>query len=378
MGWGVSSSSTFAIQHPSIQTNSEDMAIEEFHLQGGSIRPYEWLALITLCFAPFAAHILVGLAPTVMTCTSPPPWHARINLYNPIVILWRYLMVADRRLRCRPGQWTPALMAVTSVVFWTAKGWDGSAAHMRRHKLLLIRPPPRNTVDILSAPMLGVAVVTAQGALAVYQIGAVVAQGRAMFDAMPNVFLPLAIISLFRLLPARWLAYDFAFQNASDMDAIPLCDLDEPEDIENGHNHQQEQGEEAGELESQLSASALILRTLFMAALLGVFVGQIFHILEWPHGHFTVAAVSEHLLYHTLIATALAIYSFHLVRGEADSTVLPSINSLWFTVYTIAWYLMAVYVIVVNGMETRRTYCGIYTTLSPSAGQDASLCAGFS
>jgi hypothetical protein len=51
--------------------------------QSAGIPFNEWLAQLTLCFAPFAAHILSGVPTTVMAEHSSPSWTSRINFYNP-------------------------------------------------------------------------------------------------------------------------------------------------------------------------------------------------------------------------------------------------------------------------------------------------------
>ncbi len=360
------------------RARSADTMPIQFHFQSQTIPAYEWLELITLCLTPYATHILVGLAPSVVTSLPPPPWHKWINLYNPTTILWRYLMVADRRVRCRAGYWTPAMMAVTNAIFWTGRGWDGSEAAVRKYQRWLVRTPTKSTVELLSAPMVAVVVVIGQGGLALYQAIAIAAQGRLMFDGLASVFLPLSIVSLFRLLPARWLAVDFAFRNAGDHDGdgIPLQDLDHPfvfaeDNVGDGADADPFA---AAQFESQVSYAAVLLRFTFMLLILLLFVAQVFHIMDWFHNAFSVASVSEHLLYHMLTTVTLVVFTTYLVRGEGNTTVLPCVNSPWYTCYTIFWYLFGLYVIILNCLETRRTSCGIYTTLAPSAGQDSVIC----
>ncbi len=348
----------------------------EFRVQCQNIPAYEWLGLLTLCFAPFASHILVGMPPLVLTSGRAIPWHRRLNLLNPTTIAWRYLMTTDRRLRTRRRHWTPEAMAVASAVFWTAAGrWDGAAVRAPGYQGRLFRPPPAATTPLLSTPSLGVAVVTVQGLMAVYQAVAVAGTGHPLFDGVANVFVSLAIISLFRILPARWLTQDFNFRDYDDYDddddggggggdddkslATPLLDCASPD------------------LQSPWCPAAILLRGGFMLVLLAVFAAQALHIVAWFHATTSVSAVSEHLLYHSLITATITIFTFQLLRPDGDSTVLPCINSPWYTAYTILWYLAAVYVVVINGLETRRTSCGVYTTLPASAGLDAQLCAPY-
>jgi hypothetical protein len=92
--------------------------------QSAGIPINEWLAQLTLCFAPFAAHILNGVPTTVTTKHSSPSWTSRINFYNPTRILWRYVMIADRRIRCK--NWTAEDMAASNAAFLVGADSSGS------------------------------------------------------------------------------------------------------------------------------------------------------------------------------------------------------------------------------------------------------------
>jgi hypothetical protein len=99
----------------------------------------EWITLLTLCLAPLLVHVITGVLSIAHLSHSRPCWHNLLPLYHPTTILWRYMVLVDRRIRA--VAWDVGDLAAANTVFWTPNGWDGDeqiAASSRRY---LTRPP---------------------------------------------------------------------------------------------------------------------------------------------------------------------------------------------------------------------------------------------
>lgn len=75
----------------------------------------EWLSITTLCLAPLIVHIIAGVPDTVYLQPDPPRWHDLMCFFNPTTIIWRYLALADRRIRSK--EWKAVDMAASNVEF---------------------------------------------------------------------------------------------------------------------------------------------------------------------------------------------------------------------------------------------------------------------
>ena len=73
------------------------------------------VSLITLGLAPLIVHIVSGAPEPTYLCRSRPQWHDRMCLYCPLTILWRYMAIADRRIRA--FDWSSADMAAANSIF---------------------------------------------------------------------------------------------------------------------------------------------------------------------------------------------------------------------------------------------------------------------
>lgn len=102
------------------------LTILPVHYQSYGISVSDWITLFTLCLAPLFAQLISGTPQPSYLHTSRPKWHDRLVLYNPTSILWRYAIIADRRIRA--WKWDKVDLAASNALFWTADGWDGSEA----------------------------------------------------------------------------------------------------------------------------------------------------------------------------------------------------------------------------------------------------------
>ena len=405
--------------------------------QSAGIPFNEWLAQLTLCFAPFAAHILNGVPTTVMTEHSSPSWTSRINFYNPTSILWRYLMITDRRIRCK--NWTAEDMAGSNAAFFvgadssrsvipsaTTGRWDGSVDIMLRSQRWLVRRPPRSRVSLLSVSVISTLVVVAQGIQALYELVAQIKTGVPYIQGLSGVFLPLAIFSLTRLPPAMWLSTEFAYGAIDSGRPEPVIlttntgpgmtrrlararlrparfgpanedhypepsdsveiDFDKQqqrvsylEDHQDEHLPSDSIRNNEDKMQPQTYWPAVLFRLIIVLILLGFVLVGIGHLLTNKEftGEFNAAGITEHFLYSVWVFVTLVIFVVYGVRGEADTTIIPCVASRWYLAYTLIWYAGAVAVIVLNSVQLRRTKCGLYTTYTVEEGLDDKLCAMF-
>ncbi|KAM5361042.1 hypothetical protein ACJZ2D_013369 [Fusarium nematophilum] len=179
----------------------------------------DWFTLLTLCLAPLIAHVLVGAPSPTYLCTSRPKWHKRICHYNPTSILWRYAMVADRRIRAE--EWNKADLAATNALFWTERDWDGSEAMIKHSRQHCVQLPDDTRVALFSREMIKTLIVTIQGLQAIILLlGGLNTDERPQFNtwmAVDLIFFPLALIGLLRLCSCFWLTDEFSYASADDV-----------------------------------------------------------------------------------------------------------------------------------------------------------------
>jgi len=204
------------------------------------------------------------------------------------------------------------------------------------------------------------------------------------------VFLPLAIFSLTRLLPAMWLSDEFTYgvmeptSMETAFEAMDMTPRQDEQQISNApylqddrfliNNVHQSKG---NKLRPQTYWPAILFRitiVLVLVAFVGIGVGHLLTNKEFS-GDLNVSGVSEHFLYSIWVVITLIIFVVFGVRGKANTTIIPCIGSRWYLAYTLLWYIGAVAVIVLNAVQMRQTSCGVYTTYAASDGLDNKLCA---
>jgi hypothetical protein len=58
----------------------------------------------------------------------------------------------------------------------------------------------------------------------------------------------------------------------------------------------------------------------------------------------------------------IAILAFYILRGDTNTTVIPCVNHTWYKIYTGAFFVMMVILLMVSALETGKTPCGTLTT----------------
>jgi hypothetical protein len=212
-----------------------------------------------------------------------------------------------------------------------------------------------------------------------------------LVQAIAGLFLPLAIGSLFRLPCAFWLSDEYAYYIPSNG----------PEDISLGYsnarprgyaeaNEDEEQGSiiqslNTGRHESKISNlrsqrywGTFIYRLVILLALVGIVFGfGLGHLVSRRifQEDFSASKLSIHFTYLFFSGTFFILAMWYFAREQATTTMIPCINSLWYTAFTVVWYSMVLATFIINAIEMRRTFCGVYTTSTPGEDMDKAMCS---
>ncbi|KAI8630727.1 hypothetical protein F5Y19DRAFT_483386 [Xylariaceae sp. FL1651] len=352
------------------------ISINSIAYQSGNIGFSDWVTVLTLSLAPLIGHIVAGCPEPSILCARRPKWDERICHYNPTSILWRYALIADRRIRARA--WNPLEMAGANALFWTSHGWDGSEEMVIASMPYCKHLPEAAVTTLWSHAMFKTVVVTLQGAQALVVLSASLA-GRSVGSFVPQlavdfIFWPLSLIGLFRLCCAFWLTEEYSFS--------PL--------------HSLQFGQATGEfglayrtsLDSLLAQPAVpfsivdrfrsasygpsrFFRTLFFLAIIGyVTLAWTWLIPQTNKDTDDIATTTAFLVlvfYIFWITATSIIVSYCFVRGYT-TTIIPCINSFWYKAYTIFIIAFALAVFIIACIETTKTPCGKFTSLGTVQG----------
>jgi hypothetical protein len=354
----------------------------EFNHQSQPIAFSEWLSMLTLCFAPLAAHLLVGVPEPTVCSKLPLPWQERICHFNPTSILWRYFAIADRRARAKKWDRLDDLGA-TNAAFWDGKRWDGSVEKMARMRGKATKEPSYHRVSLFSTSAVGTLIITLQGIQAVYDLivnttGSVYPGGH----PISKVFFPLAILGLIRLPAAPWLTAEYGYRQrkesespgegySEDLPLLPRHIYTNP--MEAGSNAPSKQ------FSPQNSWRGILTRAILMGVLLALIVLTLcFFALDFKSDtRISLTTFVSQPFYLFFLACTFAIVSIFILRKEGEkgnTTIIPCIQSYWYRAYTYMLFSLALFFILVSALETRRTKCGLYTTVPIDWGQDDLIC----
>jgi hypothetical protein len=378
----------------------------------------EWLAQFTLCFAPFAAHLLTGVPEYVVVSYQRPPSWTHINFFNPMTIVWRYVMIADRRLRRK--NWAPEDMAASNAAFWTGSEWDGSEKIMLRSRAWMTACPPRHRISFLSVSMVGTIIIAMQGVQAIYQLCQIIWTKLSPIQALPDIFIPLAVGSLYRLPAAMWLTGDFGYdgwkREGTLLQSVSRPSSPRPDTLTVNENawinttlgykpvtnrNDRRYSESSwplpphtidtevksidsawrdispeNHMHPQTHWKSTLFRLSYILSLLAiVVVFGLGHLVAQKDTVTVASLILVHFLYISFCLVLLILSIYYFLSRKATSVLIPCFNSTWYTVFTIMWYLYCLVCIVINCIEMRRTSCGVYTTYPLSAGFDDRLCA---
>lgn len=116
---------------------------------------------------------------------------------------------------------------------------------------------------------------------------------------------------------------------------------------------------------------------IFLAPLAGfIILAGLYLAPNGPGDHTsTTASILTNVFYTFFLSVTLVTALFHILRGQNTTTILPSIGSTWYKIYTLFLALFVLVYLVISSLETRRTFCGQYTTFPAELELDRYICS---
>ncbi|KAK4452759.1 hypothetical protein QBC34DRAFT_483263 [Podospora aff. communis PSN243] len=356
--------------------------------QSQQITVPEWVSLWTLCLAPLVAHIVARTPPPSYLTHKRPRWHDYLALYNPISVVWRYAAIFDRRLHTL--NWGPSDMAAANAIFWTDKGWDGSEEMVAQSIKYCASLPRSSRASVISGEFVKTVIVTLQGIQAIYIFtGSLNGTTKMPRFAVDTALSPIAFLGLVRLPVAFWLTSEYAFaspmSSSSAGDNAPLLartsDKTAPASEEDGENKPLK-GIFAEE-NQHAARRRPIFRAFFITPVIILWVITLMFLIPGPlqgkkyqDGRiFSLNVFLETVFSAVYCFMFIAVYTYCAWRYDFRSTIIPCISSPWYKLLAVLSVVGFIPVLVVSALGTRRTICGVYTTLGTD--RDAELCAPY-
>jgi hypothetical protein len=334
-----------------------------FTYQSRGTRVTDWFNMLTVCLAPLIAHVAGGVpaATFLGTDAQRPSWIARLPHFNPASIIWRYMAIADRRVRAIC--WDREDMAACNVMFWDGQRgrWDGSEEMMVRCRQWIAKRPEMKRVPILSASTLITVVTTLQGLQATFLIIAsmIPESSYRINSGLPYLFLPLGCLGLVRLAAAPWLTSDYGYLNPSENTV---------EKPESGSGTTEVVADRLLDSTTPKGITFRIFWILACDGLLGISAASCSR-LFWGFSilsqYTSTTSLLFHILYIIITVVSLIIISTYVLGCQTGSTIIPCIHSAWYKIYTMVLVVIAVAMMIVAGLETRIKSDGTITTLPP-------------
>jgi hypothetical protein len=353
--------------------------------------PYPfWSNLFTLCLAPLIAHVAGGVeSPTILGSASQgPSWSAYLTHFNPISIVWRYYIIADRRVRAR--SWDQYDMAACNAVFWDAecKRWDGSEEIMVKSRAWITKMPDKAHVRILSTSGLLTLVLTWQGIDVMFIIvDGLIGGTDVTLPGLGGVFVPLQTLALMRLPAALWLSSDYGYVNFHGTNMVPdvgetLLEKQVRENIlEARVSNHLEEVDVRGRLLPWHSWQGILYRAFWLLTLWGILgpaataCSRVF----WHYRPSLPYSSSSHfvleVIYLVLSLSGILIHTTYIIRGKTHSTIIPCIHATWYKIFTMFLILIMIVCTILSCLETRILSDSIVTTLPEfQCGEAGALC----
>jgi hypothetical protein len=269
-------------------------------------------------------------------------------------------------------------MAASNAHFWVGNSWDSSEEMMMRSRRFCTRVPRHPYVDPLSASAVQTLIVTLQGAQALCEvIGTVSVYSKYSVNVnLGTVFLPLAIFGLLRLPAALWMSVDSAYANEDIME-VPAMSFAHDKD-----SSEIEKLEEAGRLAPPMrllvepedepaavrfsaanGTRGIATRIIYLAAILALTGFTMYNAFPPPSQTYLSATSFTQILFFLffLLATTF-IFIFYFLRRDSTTTIIPCLTSTWYKLYTALLFLGMLILIIIAAIETRKTWCGVWTT----------------
>lgn len=263
-------------------------------------------------------------------------------------------------------------MAATNAHFWLNSSWRSGEEMMIRSHRFSVRLPPHPYVDLLSVSAVQTLIITLQGMQAIYEIIGSQFNAFSQYSQLLNlgsVFFPLAILGLLRLPAALWICQDSAYAypdiqlRAMGIDLIPLT---EPETqtipflLDSHHDKPQ--------FRPQNGFHGITVRTSYILFLL-FFTGFTIHAtIPQRFTHIALAGYVQVIVFLSLSFVTSTLLIFYSLRGQSTTTIILCISSIWYKVYTAFLFLSMLLLVILAAIETRQTWCGLWTMFPPGLG----------
>jgi hypothetical protein len=358
-----------------------------FTYQSQDISFPEWSNLFTLCLAPLVAHVAGGVAsPTILGAAyQGPSWSAYLPHFNPLSIVWRYYMIADRRVRAQ--SWDQCDMAACNAVFWDAKRkrWDGSEEIMVRSRAWITKTPEKPHVRMLSGSSFSTMVLTYQGIQLLFFItealiggsfsGGSSLGGHHAPQGVDGLFVALQSLGLMRLPAALWLSSDYGYVNFSGADIVleraetPLEKQVRENTLEARASNHLLEVDVRDRLLPRHCWQGILYRAFWLSTIWGILglaasaCSQIFWNYSPSLPYESVSHLLWQIMYFVLAVSTILIYTSYVLQGKTHSTVIPCIHETWYKIFTIFFIIIAGVSAVLYCLETRVKLDGTTTVL---------------
>ena len=277
-------------------------------------------------------------------------------------------------------------MAVSNAIFWDGRRWDGSEDMMYLSRGWVTKLPEKTHVSLVSSSTLATIAMTLQGAGALshlMQVGT--SNWRAPGLALPNIFYPIAVLSFARLPASIWLSSDYGYSlhnvtTTIDPTSSPEIKLG-ADDVSYGTVCSPESGiweltdtataTRRSSLEARLDSHTTIGARLWtilgiLFALLGCGACAYDSVVAAGPKPFVIvtsaSSLAIRLFYFVLSVSGVCIFVFYILRGQAGSTVIPCMNSMWYKGLNALIISLALVAFVLAALETTISPTGTPTT----------------
>jgi hypothetical protein len=346
----------------------------------------EWNKLFTLCLAPLVAHVASGVvSSTILGGSQGPSWSAYLPHFNPLSIVWRYYIIADRRVRAR--SWDQCDMAGCNALFWDAerKRWDGSEEIMVRSRAWITKIPEKSHVRLLSGSFFQTTVLTFQGTMLLFFIieglrgetipGASTLQGRNAPEGLDGLFVALQALGLMRLPAALWISSDYGYQNFRGTDMVlervetPLEKHVSKNILEARVSNHQSEEDVRDRLLPLHCWQGVLYRGFWLLTIWGILgaAASSCSMFFWGYDPALPYVAISHLLwqimYLILSTSTILLFTVYIFQGKTHSTVIPCIHETWYKIFTMFFIIMVGVIAVLLCLETRVRVDGTTTAL---------------
>ena len=76
-----------------------------------------------------------------------------------------------------------------------------------------------------------------------------------------------------------------------------------------------------------------------------------------------MAAFFHVVFFAYFLVSTCSIFVIYFIRGDTNTTLIPCHNTLWYRIHTITTFLGMMAMIIIAATETRKTWCGAWTTV---------------